>query len=155
MPQFVFPQLTNPITFRASAALAGAGAWDAAPLEIAVPQHGRLVLFLSYTRGAAGGAFDFQLVVSPYSAVVAVVQNWFSESEFTPAVLAAGADSQSRIQREYVTYLSQGVPIENFVYGPIELGGGIERLRIPARESGIAGTPGTLHIVGIVYDEQA
>src|SRR3972149_10556555 len=68
---FPFPPITNPITFRASAALPAAGAWDAAPLEISCPMHGRMTLFLSYTRGAAGGAFDFQLQASPYSAATA------------------------------------------------------------------------------------
>jgi len=152
---FPFPPITNPITFRASAALPAAGAWDAAPLEISCPMHGRMTLFLSYTRGAAGGAFDFQLQASPYSAATAGVQNWFNESEFAAAVLAAGVDSQSRLQREYVTYLSQGAAIENVVYGPIELGASVERIRVPARESGVVGTPGTLHVVGIIYDEQA
>lgn len=154
MPQFVFPQITNPVTFRARAALAGAGAWDAAPLEIACPQHTRMTLFIEYVRGAAGGAVDFQWFVSPYSANVAGVEDWFAQSEFAPAVLAVGVDSQSRIQREYVTYLSQGAATETFVFGPIELGAGVERIYIRARESGVVGSPGTCHIVGIIYDLQ-
>lgn len=151
---FPFPPITNPLTFRAAAALPAAGAWDATPLIVACPQYSRLVLYLSYTRGAAGGAFDFQVQVSPYSANAAVVQSWFNQTEFSPAVLAAGADSQSRLQQEYVTYASQGAAIENPVYGPIELGAGVERVMVRARESGVVGTPGTLHIVGIVYNEQ-
>ena len=150
-----FPSITNPFTFRASAALAGAGAWDATPLIVACPQYARLVLYLSYTRGAAGGAFDFQLQVSPYSANALVVQSWFNQSEYSAAVLAAGADSQSRLQQEYITYQSQAAAIENVVYGPVELGAGVERVMVRARESGVVGTPGTLHIVGIVYNERA
>jgi hypothetical protein len=115
-----------------------------------------LVLYLSYTRGAAGGAFDFQLQVSPYSATVAGVQNFFNQSEYSAAVLAAGVDSASRLQQEYITYQSQAAAIENVVYGPVELGAGIERIMVRARESatGVQATPGTLHIVGIVYNER-
>lgn len=147
-----FPGITNPFTFRASAALPAAGAWDATPLEIACPSNAYVELYFSYTRGAAGGAFDFQMQVSPYSVNPAVVQSWFSQTEFSAAVLAAGVDSQSRLQREYVTYASQGAAIENPSFGPIELGATVERIRIPCRESGVVGTPGTLHIVGIVYN---
>lgn len=152
-----FPGITNPFTFRASAALPAAGAWDTTPLIIACPQYARLVLYLSYTRGAAGGAFDFQIQVSPYSANVAGVQSWFNQSEYSPAILAAGVDSGSRIQQEYIIYASQGAAIENVVYGPVELGAGVERIMVRARESatGIVATPGTLHVVGIVYNERA
>jgi hypothetical protein len=147
-----FPPITNPFTFRASAALAGAGAWDATPTIVACPSYSNLVLYISYTRGAAGGAFDFQLQVSPYSANALVVQSWFNQSEYSAAVLAAGVDSQSRLQQEYITYQSQAAAIENVVYGPVDLGAGIERIMVRARESGVVGTPGTLHIVGIVYN---
>lgn len=153
---FPFPPITNPITFRASAALPAAGAWDAAPLEIAVPSKSRMTLYVSYTRGAAGGAMDFQVVVSPYAANLAGVEDWFMQTEYSAAVLAAGVDSGSRLQREYVTYASQAAAIENFVYGPIDLGAGVERVYVRARESatGIVATPGTAHIVGLVYNEQ-
>ncbi len=158
MPEIVpFPYITNPIVFRASAALPAAGAWvsvGAAQPIVAVPQHATVTLYASYTRGAAGGAFDFRLVVSPYSATVAGVENWFVQSEYSAAVLAAGADSQSRLQREYLTYQSQAAAIENVVYGPVDLGAGVERMYVDCRESGVVGTPGTLHIVGIVFNYQ-
>ena len=153
---FPFPPITNPPTFRASAALPAAGAWDVALLEIAVPSKSRMTLYISYTRGAAGGAMDFQVVVSPYSATVAGVENWFMQTEYQAAVLAAGVDSGSRLQREYITYASQAAAIENFVYGPVDLGAGVERVYVRARESatGIIATPGICHITGIVYNEQ-
>ena len=150
---FPVPPLTNPITFRASAVLLGGNAWDVTPLVVACPAHSKLTLFLSYTRGAAGGAFDFQILVSPYSADVVGVQSWFMQSEFTPAVLAAGVDSQSRLQREYVTYASQAAAIENVVYGPVDLGANIERVQVRARESSQVAV-GTLHVVGVIYSEQ-
>ncbi|OGO65926.1 MAG: hypothetical protein A2029_01530 [Chloroflexi bacterium RBG_19FT_COMBO_47_9] len=148
----MFPPITNEIIFRASAVLPAAGAWDAAPLEIAVPSKSRMTLYISYTRGAAGGAMDFQVVVSPYSATRAGVQNWFMQSQYDSAALVAGADSQGRVQREYITYGSIGAAIENFVYGSVELDAGVERVRVQARESGVVATPGICHIVGIVYD---
>jgi hypothetical protein len=151
---FPVPPLTNPFVFRASAALAGAGAWDATPLVIACPQHSRVTFYMSYTRGAAGGAVDFQLLVSPYSATVAGVENWFIQTEFSPAVLAAGVDSQSRLQQEYVTYASKAAAIENVVYGPVDIGANVERIELRARESGVVGTPGTFHVMGVVYSEQ-
>lgn len=156
MPQqFPYPALTNPFTFRPRAALEAAGAWDTTPLIIACPQHGRLTLYIEYVREAVGGALDFQLFVSPYSGDQTLpVQSWFTQSEYTPAVLAAGVDSQSRIQREYLTYLSQGAATETFVYGTIELGAGVERIYLQARESGVVGTPGTCHVIGIIYDLQ-
>ena len=111
-----------------------------------------LVLYLSYTRGAAGGAFDFQILVSPYSADLAGVEDWFIQTQYNAAVLAAGVDSQSRLQQEYITYASKAAGIENVVYGPVDLGAGIERIEVRARESGVVGTPGILHITGIIYN---
>src|SRR4030065_1212814 len=95
---FPFPPITTPPTFRASAALPAAGAWDVALLEIEVPAKSRMTLYISYTRGAAGGAMDFQVVVSPYSATVAGVENWFMQTEYQAAVLAAGVDRGYRVQ---------------------------------------------------------
>jgi hypothetical protein len=152
--QFPSPPLTNPFVFRASAVLLNSPNWDATPLEIACPSQGRLMLYFSYTRGEAAGGFDFQLQYSPYSANPAVVQSWFPESEFSAAVLAAGVDSQSRVQREYVTYQSQGAAIENFVYGPVDLGATVERVRLVARETGQQAVVGTLHVIGTIYSEQ-
>lgn len=152
--QFPSPPITNPFTFRAAAALPGAGAWDATPLEIACPSQARMTLYVSYTRGAAGGAFDLQLQYSPYSANSLVAANWFTESEFSAAVLAAGVDSQNRLQRAYVTYQSQGAAIENVIYGPFDIDATVERVRLVARESGVVGNPGTLHVVGLIYSVQ-
>ena len=142
----------NPVTLRASAALAGAGAWDATPTESFSTNAKSLTLSFTYTRGAAGGAFDWQLEVSIYAVaanVPAGAAEWVTESIYAAGAVAAGADTQSLVQREYQTYESQGAAAEDFVYGPIELGGTIERIRVRARESadGVQGTPGTLSIV--------
>jgi hypothetical protein len=147
---YTHPVVENPQTFRAAAALAGAGAWDAAPLEIATAGYAHLTLFLEYTRGAAGGAFDFQLQVSPTSADIAG-EDWYPQSLYAAGAVAAGADTQSRVQREYVTYASQGAAIETFIYGPLLIAGGAERIRVRARESGSVGNPGTVRIRGTLF----
>jgi len=134
---------------RASAALPAAGAWDAAPLELVCPGFENILLSFTYTRGGAGGAFDFQIEVSPYSVVGLVpagAQEWVAESLYAPGGVAAGVLSQSRVQNEYVTFQSVAAGAEDFAYGPLELFGTIERIRVTCRESGAVGTPGTLQI---------
>ncbi len=140
---------TNPIVLRASAALAGAGAWDATPVETPVDGMDRMTLYFTYTRGGAGGAFDFQIQVSPYSSDQLVVQNWFPTSLYQLGVIVAGSDAQSRVQREYATYQATGAAVETFVHGPTDIKS-VERIRLVARESGAVGTPGTLMIVGVL-----
>lgn len=142
-----YPVITQPVTVRAAAILLAAGAWDAAPLEIAVPGFEKGTFFFSYTRGAAGGAFDYSIEVSPYSADQLIVQSWYQMSEYAPGILAAGVDTQSRVQREYITYQAIGAAIENFISGPIEISRNIERIRLNVRESGDVANPGTVHIV--------
>ena len=147
------PPITNPIVFRASAVLLGANAWDVTPTVVACPQQSKMVLYISYTRGAAGGWMDFQIQVSPYSVDPALGAVWFTQTEYSAAVLAAGVDSASRIQREYITYQATAAAIESFVYGPVDLGAGVERVRVTCREgSGVA--VGIAHVVGIVYSPQ-
>ena len=146
----------NPVTMRASAALPAAGAWDAAPTEQNVAGGGSIMLSFTYTRGAAGGAFDWQIQASLYSIaanVPAGAGEWGDESLYAPGAVVAGADSQSLVQAEYQTFTSQGAAAETFEFGPIELDHTIERIRIPCRESadGVVGTPGTLACVATIY----
>lgn len=140
----------NPVNLRASAALPAAGAWDATPTESSSAFVENATLTFTYTRGAANGAFDWQLWTSPYSVaanVPAGAEEWSCESVYAGGVLAAGVDTQSRVQREYQTYEEENTgAAESFTYGPIAFNGTIERIRVRARESGVAGTPGTLQI---------
>jgi len=140
---------SNPVVLRASAALAGAGAWDATPTASFSTQAQNLMLAFTYTRGAAGGAFNWQLEVSPYSVTARVpagASEWITEAVYASGGLVAGADTTSLVQRELQSYTSQGAAAEDFAFGPIELNGTIERVRVRARESGAVGTPGTLQI---------
>ena len=134
---------------RASAALAAAGAWDATPTEMPAPYFQDMTLSFTYTRGAAGGAFDFQIETSPYSIVGNVpagASEWITQAIYASGAVAAGADTTSLVQRELESFTSQGAAAEDFSYGPIGLKGTVERVRVRARESGVVGTPGTLQI---------
>lgn len=145
----IFP-VENPVTVRAAAALLGGGAWDATPTEFSVANAHWITLYITYTRAAAGGAIDIQAQWSPYAVLTAGVENWFTQSLYSAGAVAGGADSQSRVQREYVTYSSTAVGAETIAYGPIRIEGTVERLRVACRESGAVANPGTVHIVAIV-----
>ena len=139
----------NPVNLRVSAALGAAGAWDAAPTESFSSGAQAITLSFTYTRGAAGGGFEFQFEYSIYSVVGNVpagASEWVTESIYGSGAVAAGADTTSLVQRELQSYTSQGAGAEDFIYGPIPIVGTVERVRIRARESGVVGTPGTLQI---------
>ena len=144
----------NPIDLRPSAALPAAGAWDATPVESFSTGAHRLTLYFTYTGGDDGAAFDWQLWVSAYSIAAlapAGAQEWVVEPIYGAGPVVAGAITQSNVQTEYQTYtIEQAGETEEFVYGPIEFHGTVERIRVRARESGVAGTPGTLQITGIL-----
>jgi hypothetical protein len=130
------------------------GNWDPAPVESSSAGAQHVTLAFTYTRGAAGGAFDFQVEVSPYAVVgnvPATASEWITESIYGAGAVAAGVDTTSLLQREFQRYTSQGAAAEDFVYGPIPLNGTIERIRVRARESGVVGTPGTLAISAELY----
>lgn len=144
----------NPVDLRASAALGAAGAWDAAPTESFCTNARHLTLGFTYTRGAAGGAFDFQIEVSLYAVVGNAptgAAEWITQSLYEAGAVAPGVDTTSEVQRELQTYTSQGAAAEDFVFGPLELLGTVERIRVRARESGVVGTPGDLQISGELY----
>ena len=140
----------NPVTLRVFGALPAAGAWDAAPTESSSAGAQKLTLSFTYTPTALGGAFDWQLWVSIYAVAANVPANaieWVPESLYASGGVVAGADSQSRVQAEYQTFQATAAAGEPFVFGPIELGGTVERIRVQARESGLTGAPGSLSIV--------
>jgi hypothetical protein len=137
---------------RASAALPAAGAWDAAPIEMACPYFDHVKLTFTYIRGAPGGAFEWRIEPSDYSIpgnVPAGAEEWSQGSLYAPGIVAPGTDSTSLVQREQQSYTSQGAAAESVVYGPIALEETAERLRVSARETGVPGTPGTLQIQAV------
>jgi hypothetical protein len=142
------PVIENPQTLRASAVLALLSAWDAAPIEVSIAGYDALTIYASYTRGGAGGAVDIQAQGSPYAADLLGVQNWFPQSLLVAGAIVPGADTQSRNQREYVTYQATAAGIENFTLGVLRAAG-VERIRVRCRESGALLTPGTVHLVAV------
>jgi len=131
---------------RASAALAAAGAYDAAPTVIQTTGMDKLILYITYTRGAVGGAVTIRPEYSPRGADEVGVENWFQQSIYEAGAVAAGADTASLIQRENFTYQAVGATAENFI-ATIDLDGAVERVRVPCAESGVVGTPGECHII--------
>lgn len=129
-------------TARASVPLPAAGAFDSAPTALACPGFDFLTLYFTYTRGGAGGAFKFKIEVSPDSSGSV----WHQAALYSPGTVTPGSDTGSTTQREHITYQSTGAGAELFVYGPVEMGGTVERVRIVAAETGAVGTPGTLKI---------
>jgi hypothetical protein len=111
-----------------------------------------VTLAFTYERGAAGGAFDWQIEVSLYSVAALVpagASEWITESVYSAGAVVAGADTQSDVQREFQTYESTGAGDEDFVY-TLELPTPVERIRILVRESGVTGSPGDLNVIMIV-----
>ena len=111
-------------------------------------------LQFTYTRGAAGGAFDFQVESSIYAVVGNVpagAGEWADPTIEGVGGVAPGVDTQNILQDAYTTFTSQGAAAETFTYGPIQLNGTIERCRVTCRESGVDGTPGTLAVVAELY----
>lgn len=146
------PVIDNPVTMRAAAALPAAGAWDATPIEVACAGFDWVRFYITYTRGAVGGAMDFQLSTSPYSADLAGVEDWFPQTIYAGGAVVAGVDTTSNLQREVITYGSTAAGAENPGYGPIRLDGVVERIRIACRESGVPDTQSTCHIVAVFYN---
>jgi hypothetical protein len=144
----------NPVILRISAALPAAGAWDATPIESFTSGARWLNLAFTYTRGAAGGAFDFQIETSIYAVAARVptgASEWITQAIYAAGAVVAGADTTSLVQRELESYGSQGAAVEDFGYGSLDFGRTVERVRIRARESGVVGTPGTLQITGELW----
>lgn len=146
-----YPIIANPVTMRAAAILPAAGAWDAAPTEVACAGAEWMRFFFTYTRGAATGAFEYYYDGSPYAVDVAGVEDWFHGSLYVPGTLILCNDVMSLVQREYINYCATSANAETFIGPPIHLAGCVERLRIFCREAGVIGNPGTVHVVAAFY----
>jgi len=137
---------------RASAALPAAGAYDASPLSLECAAFKSAVLYFSYTRGAVGGSFTFKVEASPHFSDSSTYDNWFQLSLYDSDTIVAGSDAVSAIQREEILYTSGGATEERIAYGTINLGGGIQRIRVLAKEVGVVDTPGTLEVLATFWE---
>jgi hypothetical protein len=130
---------------RTRAILTAAGAYDVAPLVVPCIGFREAMLFIDYDENAGGiaGAMDFYIEYSPFSLGTAVT-DWFMMSVLDIGAVAAGAVTTNLIQSALVRFTPVGAATETFVYGPLHLGGGIERIRFNSREIGQVGFPGTV-----------
>ena len=119
-----------------AAAVLGAGVWDVAPTEMYCMEKKYCTLYITYTRAAAGGTLGFRVEVSPRAVDDAVLQDWYQTAILAGGAVVGGADTTSLTQREDLEYGSTAAGAETFVYGPIELQGTVERLRVPCAEVG-------------------
>ena len=144
-------------TARANAALPAAGAWDATPTEMVCPGFWNFSLHFNYSRGAAAGAFDFQIQTSPWSRtadVPAGINEWEEQAIYASGAVAAGADTTSNIQAELISFTNTAAGDLSFIYGPVALDGAVERMRVRCRESGVVGTPGECYCLARFRDEE-
>jgi hypothetical protein len=145
MPKPFTPTYIDKQQMRLALPLPAAGVWDAigdvpTPLALFVGGAGKLTIEFTYTRGGAAGAFDFMVLAADTNPVL----RWYQLALYEPGVVATGFDTQSKIQREYITYGATDAATEYFIHGPIKLVGAVEWVAILSRESGNAGAPGTL-----------
>ncbi len=105
-----------------------------------------LTLYLTYTRGAGGGAVEFYLDWRHAPVTVGAAVGAYQMTAESVGVVAAGADTASLVQRENVTYTATGAAAESFAWGSVEIRGTAEDFRIVMRESGVTGTPGNFAI---------
>jgi len=129
---------------RALAALPAAGAFDLTPTEMPCPGFDFVTLYISYNEdaGATDGAVDIRIDVSPDSTGAV----WHQSTAYSVGLVAAGADTISNMQREELSYQAVGADAEYWVYGPVDLRGTVERMRVAAQESGDVANPGTCEI---------
>ena len=127
---------------RLAAALPAAGAWDALPTVVVTAGMDYALIVCAYLRGAAGGAFE----IAPYISTESSGASWARTSIYDAGAVAINTDTTSSIQAEGLEYGAVGAGLEAVTYGPIPLHGTVERMIIPARETGVVGTPGQLSI---------
>ena len=128
--------LPNNVRIRAADTLPAAGAdWESD--WIPCRNFMWATFYVHYQRGAAGGAVTFHLEfrIARYGGV-------YPMSAYAVGVVAAGVDTASLIQRENATYTTLAGPAEAVAWGPIELRGTVEDVRIVANETGDNANPG-------------
>jgi hypothetical protein len=149
------PVIANPATARADAILLPAGAWDAAPTELASAGYGWVRFYFAYQRAAQAttGAVTYQYEISPYYADLGEKTDWITQTAYAPAPLTPCEDVCSEVQNESARYCSVTANLETFASPPIHLAGTVERIRISCRESGDTDLPGDAQVIAVFYSE--
>ena len=147
------PGLSPVNTFRAEAALPGAGAYDAAPTVVHTAGAEEILLYCAYDEAAGGAAGSVGVIVeaSPYSVDHATLLNWYRLSVVNVGAFAAGADVAEEVQREgAMDYEPTAATREGFILGAYGLKGAVARMRVSCAETGQVGFPGLMHVVGVM-----
>lgn len=127
-------------TARASAALAAAGAYDAAPIEVSTGLRRYLFILNTYTRGVVGGAAAHRIQIA---LTVAGVNTWVMPTMIASGGIAPGADSTMQSQRiQPYRYDSTSAIAESYWY-LFDIGRA-PLFRIASAEIGVIATPGVL-----------
>jgi hypothetical protein len=144
MPHTISTNYLDVQQARVLAALEAAGAWDTTPTVMPCPAFEFVTLYISYDEDAATvtGAMDIRIDVSPDSAGAV----WHQGTAYSVGAVVAGADTLSTMQREEISYTPTGITAEYWVFGPVELRGTVERMRVVAQESGDVANPGAAEI---------
>lgn len=130
----------GPKVVRASAVLLAAGAYDveATSVLLDVRNSAQIELFVDYTRGGAGGAFQYRLVCYQDDPAPALGY----DRTVTDAPLAATAGSLNQFSVQYKqTALTAG--LEKRSSGPLDVST-CAYVRVLFAEVGNVGAPGTL-----------
>ena len=142
----------NPVVLRVSAALTWG--WDAAPIETFCAGAEGVTLSLTYERGAADGAYYWQMEFSIYAVAADVptgAEEWADQSLLAPGAVVVNVDSQTQVQEDHQEYGSTGAAAEAYIFGPMNLNFKPQRMRIRCRESANEQSPGTLQITGVFW----
>lgn len=132
----------QPLTIRASAALAALGAYDT-PIEIPTAGMGYLAIPCVYTRGLVGGGVRVRI---EFADTVSGTDYWGRLPIVNAGVFASGTDAYDGIQRREFDYYATAVTAETFrIIVPLA---GADKIRISCREIGVIGTPGTFAMFG-------
>lgn len=133
---------TDPQVVRVSAALPAAGAFDAAPTERSCVGRNHVAIFPNYTRAAVGGAYAMRVEVCN---TIAAVDEWAEIAVIRSGILTEGASTRHDIQAggEF-NFVSVDANAKRIKFD-FDIGSAY-KIRIPAAETGVVGTPGTLYI---------
>lgn len=131
---------------RAKGALHAAGAIDTSdPLPCS--GYRRVMLYGAYTPGAAGGAMRMIVEVSPFSTTPVEPVEWFVLSALSVDQSQEGEPLYDFVFNKWIGYYAEGSDDEEtFTYGPINLAGVVQRMRVRFSELGMIGSPGVAYM---------
>jgi hypothetical protein len=130
---------------RVSGVLPADGALDVTGDALPCSNFQHVMLYCTYTPGAAGGALRMILEATPYAVAP---DDWYRiATVVTDQPQASGALAHLVYPTEGLFFAEGAEDPETFVYGPIPLSGGVQRLRVRCAEAGVVGTPGQASVV--------